>query len=62
MNHRISELKGKLKCDLDRMPQSKDEKLNSKEVMRRDLTHLVALYFLSGYMCLVLAICVPMNF
>lgn len=39
MNHRISELKGKLKCDLVQMPQPKDEKLNSKEVMCRDLTH-----------------------
>ena len=62
MNRRVSELKGKLKCDLVRMPQPKDETLNSREVMCLDLTHLVAVYFLSGYVCLVFAIYVPVNF
>ena len=62
MNGRISELKGKLKCDLVRMPQPKDEKLNLREVTCLDLTHLVAVYFLSGYVCLVFAIYVPVNF
>ena len=62
VNHRISELKGMLKCDLVRTPQPKDEKLNFERGYVTGSDPFSGLYFLSGCVCLFFAIYIPLKF